>query len=904
MTLAPGTRLGPYEVTGKLGEGGMGEVWRATDSRLRREVAIKVLPAAFTADRERLARFEREAQTLAALNHPNIAAIYGLEESDGTRALVMELVEGEDLSARIARGAVPVEEALAIARQIAEALEAAHGQGIVHRDLKPANVKVRADGTVKVLDFGLAKAMEPATVAGARSDLAHSPTLTGAHGTQLGVILGTAAYMAPEQARGGAVDERADVWALGVLLWEMLTGRRLFDGETVSDTLAAVLRGEIDLAALPPGTPAEIRRLLRRCLERNPKNRLHHAADARIALDDVLAGRAEDGVAAVVPTAAARAPRTGAWLAVAAIAALLLAAGGYWLGRRAATGDAAAAAAATASAPRPLRFEQLTDTPGIETGPSLSPDGKDVAFTRVLDGRAEIMIQRVGARVATSLTAGSGADDSQPIFSPDGTRIAFRSERDGGGIFLMDTSGEGVRRLSDFGFHPTWAPDGREIAAASGGFIFPTDRGGAIRGLAAIDVASGGRREVSRGADCMQPRWSPNGHRIAFWGLRLQTGQRDLFTVAADGSEAEGVGRDVTNDAALDWSPQWSPDGRFLYFASNRGGTMNLWRVPIEEATGETLGPPEPVTAPALWVGDLSFSRDGKRLAFASLDWRSTLYRAPLDAAAGRLAGAPAPMLKGTQAIRDHRVSPDGEWVVINRIGTQEDIFVARIDGSGSRRLTDDAHRDRGPAWSPDGERIAFYSDRTGIYQLWLIRADGSGLEQATALGQGTANFPVWSPDGRRIAFSVIPGGGHLVDLAAGALPAKAEPLPPMGEDLAFWPLSWSADGRRLAGIAVRGSGTIDSTAIHDLESGSYDRLALDSGNVWRAPLWLSDSRRLVVRDGRGIWLLDPGRAAPRQLVAVGGYAIGLSVGVSGDDRWLTWSETGTEGDVWMAELE
>src|SRR5688500_14192341 len=282
-----GTRVGSHEITAKLGEGGMGEVYRATDTRLRREVAIKVLPEAFTADRDRLARFEREAQTLAALNHPNIAAIYGLEETNGRQALVMELVEGEELSALIARGPLPLDEALAIARQIAEALEAAHEQGIVHRDLKPGNVKVRADGTVKVLDFGLAKALEPAGFASAPADLVasptlqHSPTLTAAHGTELGVILGTAGYMAPEQAKGKAVDRRADIWAFGVVLFEMLTGRRLFAGETVSDTLAAVLRQDVDWTLLPAELSEGYRRLLARCLERDPKRRLRDIGEAR-----------------------------------------------------------------------------------------------------------------------------------------------------------------------------------------------------------------------------------------------------------------------------------------------------------------------------------------------------------------------------------------------------------------------------------------------------------------------------------------------------------------------------------------------------------------------------------------------------------------------------------------------
>src|SRR5436190_12749567 len=288
-----GSRLGPYEITAKLGEGGMGEVWRATESKLKREVAIKVLPPAFTEDRERLARFEREAQVLAQLHHPHIASIFGLEESDGVRALVMELVEGQELSALIARGPLPVPEALAIARQIADALEAAHERGIVHRDLKPANVKVEPDGTVKVLDFGLAKAVDASAGAASQADLArsptlmNSPTLTGLHGTQLGVILGTAAYMAPEQAKGRSVDRRADIWAFGVVLYEMLTGRRAFAGDDISDVMASVLKTEPDWRAVPADTPPAVRRLLRRALEKDPRKRLSSIADARLELDEI-----------------------------------------------------------------------------------------------------------------------------------------------------------------------------------------------------------------------------------------------------------------------------------------------------------------------------------------------------------------------------------------------------------------------------------------------------------------------------------------------------------------------------------------------------------------------------------------------------------------------------------------
>jgi len=308
LALTPGARLGVYDITAPIGEGGMGSVYRARDTKLDRNVAIKVLPEAFAQTPDRLARFQREAKTLASLNHPNIGAIYGLEDSSGISALVMELVEGEDLSQRIARGALPVDEALSIAKQIADALEAAHEQGIIHRDLKPANIKVRPDGTVKVLDFGLAKALEPAGALS--SSVSMSPTLTTPAMTQAGMILGTAAYMSPEQARGTTADKRADLWGFGVVLWEMLTGKRLFEGATVSDTLASVLKSEPDWTTLAPTTPPAIRRLLRRCLEKDRRRRLSDAADARLEIEEALQPPSPD---AAVPASASSGAAKARW---------------------------------------------------------------------------------------------------------------------------------------------------------------------------------------------------------------------------------------------------------------------------------------------------------------------------------------------------------------------------------------------------------------------------------------------------------------------------------------------------------------------------------------------------------------------------------------------------------------
>ncbi len=399
MALAPGTRLGVYEVTAQIGEGGMGQVYRATDTTLGRQVAIKILPDAFASDPERLARFEREAKTLASLNHPHIAAIYGFEKSGGVRALVMELVEGEDLSERLARGAIPIDEALPIARQIADALEAAHEQNIIHRDLKPANIKVRADGTVKVLDFGLAKAVEPA--AGLSPGMSMSPTVTSpAQMSGIGVVLGTAAYMAPEQARGRSVDKRADIWAFGVVLYDMVTGRRLFTGDTISDVLAAVLTKEPDLSA----APREWRRLIGRCLEKDPRKRLRDIGDAWLLLDN------EGAPIGVAPPARNRLvwPR--------ALGALVAGAVATWVG---------IAVSNRTPTPEPVAFVE-PPPPGTQfLGPPMpSPDGRRLAWIAVdVAGKARLWTREFGDASPHAIDGTDGITTA--FWSPDSLQLAF-----------------------------------------------------------------------------------------------------------------------------------------------------------------------------------------------------------------------------------------------------------------------------------------------------------------------------------------------------------------------------------------------------------------------------------------------------------------------------------------------
>jgi Tol biopolymer transport system component len=576
------------------------------------------------------------------------------------------------------------------------------------------------------------------------------------------------------------------------------------------------------------------------------------------------------------------------------VAAAALFAAGRYLAPATSGGDAVAQA---------IGFRQVTDTPGVETTPSLSPDGKTVVYSSDVSGRAQLFLIRVGGRTPVRLAPDSPAADYQPAWSPDGERIAFRSDRDGGGIFVMSSTGESVRRLTDFGYSPSWSPDGTEIVVSAGTFFSPTDRGATVRGLWALDVRSGAKRDISTAYEGLQPNWSPHGWRIAVWGLRGASGQRDIWTFAADGSDVKREGVTVTDDTALDWSPAWAPDGTHLYFSSNRGGTINLWRVGIDERSGRVTGEPQPITTPSIWSGGFSVSRDGTTIAYASLDWRSTLFRAELDAKREAIVGAPVPILKSTRPIRDHEISPDGQWVAFNESGVQEDLFVARIDGTEYRRLTDDTFRDRGPTWSPDGKQLAFYSDRKGSYELWKIHPDGSGLEQVTAFGGGV-NFSTWSPDGSRLAFSGVNSKGMYVTTANGKElpPTASEPAIVGGLD--FWPFSWSPDGTRIAGALRRSDGTPQGLAAYVLATKTYDVVPhVVPDGVWMVPAWLGDSRRLIVRDSHGISIIDATTGTTRRLLAVRGYAVGRSVGVSRDNRWLTYTETGTEGDIWIATL-
>jgi Tol biopolymer transport system component len=599
----------------------------------------------------------------------------------------------------------------------------------------------------------------------------------------------------------------------------MLTGRKAFGGESVSDTLAAVLKEDPDWSALPAGRPRGLRRVLEQCLRKDPRQRLHHPADVRILLEEAPAVRRE--------TASAKMPRWGLpALAGLGLAVVVLAA--MQLGGRKGSG--------TGSATPSVRFSQQTYYAGVETNPALSPDGTLLAYAAAPDGGdLDIFLERVGGRKPINLTADSEDDDYMPAFSPDGESIAFRSDRSGGGIFIMGATGESVRRLTDKGADPAWSPDGTRVAFSDEGVFNPMSRGGSAA-LWVADLATGETRRLYDAEDAVHPSWSPNGHRIAVWGAGNNTGQRDVFTVATD-----GTGRvDVTRDIDVDWNPIWSADGKHLYFASDRGGSMNLWRVSIDGSTGRVLGEPEALPTPARWSGPLALSSVGQ-IAFVAAARRSNLFRAPFDPVVGKFSGPPEAVTRGTLPVWQHRASPDGEWIVFNSgKEVQEDLYLVRADGTGLRKLTHDRHRDRGPSWSPDGDSILFQSNRTGSYQLWSIRPDGSGVQQLSSLETGLW-FPNLSQDLKRlIAFNLE--GTRAFELEKEGLLAAEDSvlLPRVGKDEAvFQGWAWSSDDRYLSGGLLLSEGI----PVFDFERDEYRVFDAPGAHRPRRPLALLHCR-------------------------------------------------------------
>jgi eukaryotic-like serine/threonine-protein kinase len=832
--------LSHFEILERIGAGGMGEVYRARDSQLNREVALKVLPEAFADDPERLSRFDREAKALASLNHPSIAAIHGIGEAEGIRFLVLELVPGVTLAERLLDRAFPLGEALQISLQIAEALATAHEKGIVHRDLKPANVKLTPDGRVKVLDFGVAKALaKPATPGEQTTRTSVVGTTTAA-----GSIVGTPLYMSPEQARGLAVDARSDLWAFGCLLCEILSRRHPFARATAADTTAAILGAEPDLSALPVETPAGVRDLLAWCLRKDPSQRARDARAAAAVIEAVLRG----------PRGQAR--------------------------------------------PTP-RLTQVTLAEAVEEFPAWSPDGKEIVYAREVGALRKIFRQPWGGGDATQITHGDH-DDIVPAWSPDGATILFARGREAGrrhepgdvfgqdrdmDVWSLDLATGREHLLIQGACNPAWSPDGSRIAVdaawAGPDRIWIVDRKGRNPRQASTDT--------SEAVAHLRPRWSPDGELIAYHNMERT--KFDIRVLHVD----TGRFTSITSDTVLDVHPSWSASGRHLYFSSYRSGGINIWRIPVG-ADGSPAGALEQITTGAGQDVEAALSPDGSRMAFATLRQNADIWRLPVDPKLGSPTGPPEKVLATTREESRGAWSPDGSRIAFNsdragdmniwlfssrdrsvrqltrgpggdyqpnwspdartvvffssRSGSPA-IWTADVESGDLRRVSEGHGIEINPFYSPDGGRIAYQSDRDGRLEVWVMDSDGGRPRQLTTVGVG-GHFLRWTPDGRWIIFRSTPLGKTLRVPADGGEP---EPLPDIAGGAH---MSLSPDAARIMDVVEH-----KALWVSPLDGGAREKVFefQEPGARIDYPVWSPDGRWVLFDrfqpQGGDIWVME-----------------------------------------------
>jgi Tol biopolymer transport system component len=810
MSLASGTRVGIYEVLAKIGEGGMGEVYRAVDTELHRVVALKVLPEHFVTNPDRVARFEREATTLAAINDPHVAQIYGMARSgDDRRVLVMEYVEGIDLAARSRQGRLPLEEALAIGRQVAAALAVAHDSGVIHRDLKPANIKLRSDGAVKVLDFGLARS----TVTSSSTDqLSDSPTVSPVM-TGSGIILGTAAYMSPEQAKGSHVDRRSDMWSFGCVLFEMLSGHRAFAGSTAIETAAAVLTGTPGWSLLPVDTPEPIRKLLRHCLVRERSQRLDSATVARIEIQDTLSGASTATVSAVPRGSNMR------WLLTGAAAAALAVIGGVaWLTR-----------------PPPLREELRLDiaTPATADAYSfaLSPDGKRIAFVAAgAAGPLQLWTRAFDSATAVSLPNTDGA--VYPFWSPDSQSLGFFA---GGKLKRVDLSGASPIVLADAGAGRggAWSGDGQILfnQNASGPISIVSATGSPVRTVTSLEPGEGGH---------LSPVWHPDGRRFLFYLPSGDPAKRGTYLASLDGAARARL---LANDGTAEFR-----GANEVFFVQED----TLYIQPFDDTKNVVTGAPAPVASPV--------SKSPTRSAFSVSRNGPVAYRTGRELGTqllwfGRNGEGLEPFSRPeAEGQTGPMLSPGGRRVaIIRRVGGNSDIWIINRDGGAAARLTADPGQEVFPVWTPDENAIVFRSSRSKTLDIYLTRLDATGNEtlllNATALGVGQISPTDISRDGRWLLFYSTPQTGSR-DVWVHALGQTETPprrliATPADESNA----RFSPDGKWIA-YQTNESGRFE-IAVRAFPAG--DRMWLVSSGGGVHPRWSRDGSELfyIAPDGK-----------------------------------------------------
>ncbi len=919
--LAPGQTIASYEVVSFLNRGGMGEVYLAQDRRLNRKVALKLMPALFTNDGARLRRFEREARAASALNHPNIITIYEICEANDTLVIASEFVEGDTLRERLARGPLDIKEALNVAIQIADALTAAHNAGIIHRDIKPENIMIRPDGYVKVLDFGLAKLVEQPSVV-ANHEASTKKVLTGA-----GMIMGTVGYMSPEQARGLAIDARSDIFNLGTVIHEMVTGKKAFEGETASDSLAAILTIDPPLLShFTPEAPSELVRIVSKALRKDREERYQVVKDLLLDLKSLKeeiafqaklersvapqkvvstnnAGRESnaaiggsvsntnelktavstaDSLSSEIKRPKIRTALVFAGLALAAIAAIITL---YKFLNR--------SQPLSGEASQILRTTQITFSPALDGFPSFSPDGKSVVYSSDQNGSFELYVTQLTPGGGELQLTNDGQQNFHPSWSPDGQRIAYYSKKRGG-IWLVSALGGSPRQLTEFGARPAWSSDGSLIAFQSGapGEAFSTRalapstiwivpaQGGAPKQITHSENPSGGHSS---------PSWSPDGKRIAFCVADYI--YSTVWSINVDGSDPKKI--------APGWEPAYAPDGS-IYMIGERG----LFQVKLSSA-GEAVAPPLTGAGPGPNMSNVAISPDGKKIVYSGRRTESNLWSISLSPKA-EPTGAPSPFSRDTSQRNNLvRFSPDGRKLALNRWrpGTSADVWVADVDGKNLTQLTNNPATDSQASWFPEGDKLTFLSDRNSEHlSLWTISLTTGKEELFLDLGEGV-QFAQLSPDGKQVAFNFTQNGAMNVWVAS-TKDGQRKQLT-FDTHLSGFPC-WSRDGQLIAFEKQRG----EDAYLMVIPSTGGEPTQLTSGHVKDWPNdWSPDGDKIVFAGQRnGIWnVYWISRSTKLEKQLTNNTKLNVFV------RYPAWSPLGnqivyeyaeTTGNIWLMELK
>jgi serine/threonine protein kinase/Tol biopolymer transport system component len=953
---APGDRLDGYELLRLLGAGGMGEVWLARDVGLGRKVALKLLPQDFTHDERRVARFEQEARAASALSHPNICHVYALGQSAaGQRYIAMELVEGETLRDRLQAGHLLLPDALKIASQIAGAVSAAHAAGIIHRDLKPENVISRPDGFVKVLDFGLAKLSELADGSAPRDEATHTVLRTDA-----GTVVGTVAYMSPEQARGHATDSRTDIWSLGVLLYEMVSGHRPFTGQSSSDVLAAILEHEAEsLTRFDPHAPPELLRIVSKALRKDREQRYQTMKDLMLDLQSLhedVAGQArrgsdvrESGGQPTTPPRATSGPlsdevprsqssaeyvvmQVGRHKILTSLVALLVAVaavGGWWMLPNRQKADPIS----RSGPPVRRNLTRLTFDPGLQTDATWSPDGRFIAYASDKAGNFDIWVQPVTGGNAVQVTK-SAAQDTEPDWSPDGSTIVFRSERDGGGLFVVPALGGTERRLTSFGVRPQWSPDGAQILFAPSGYV-------GSRSTYVVSLEGSPPHVVLESfagtlLNVLARAWHPDGRRVSILGV-TKNQEFGVFTVSLAGGPPV-----VTRLTPFESGPetpfafQWTRSGAALILECDLNGISNLWRLTVDPQTLEA-GSLERVTMGSGNDKRVALSRDGKNAAFTSQVESHRLWLFPFDAAGGRFTGDGRAVTAATTLVVSAALAPDGHRIAypLQGIGAPTwELWIEDVLTGDKRQLARDSIFRGVLSWSPDGSRLAYVWNRRTATANELtigVRPVTGGDEQLLSDPLKVNVIPYgWSPDGQSVLVSSSVSTGKTSDhpaialwpLAAAPHSDRAERVLTSSPDHSLWQESFSPNGRWIVFEAVD-ERTLDTTATlyvipaTGAQATQWSRLT-DAQGWADKPRWSPDGKLLYfwLRQGSlyNVWALHfddtQGIAvgAPFQITHFDGRSRQIDVeNLAGSDQsvsrtGLLLPMTDVTGNIWMLD--